>query len=31
MLLVGQLRFFEHDVDFLYVGTGQCIKIDHWG
>src|SRR5262249_50485407 len=30
MLLVGQLRLFEHDVDFLYVRAGQGIKIDHW-
>ena len=29
VLLVGQLRFLEHDVDFLHVRAGQCIKVDH--
>jgi hypothetical protein len=29
MLLIGQLGFFEHDVDFLHVRAGQGIKIDH--
>jgi hypothetical protein len=29
MLFVRQLGLFEHDVDFLNVGTGQRIKVDH--
>jgi len=29
MLFVRQLRLFEHDVDFLNVGTSQRIKVDH--
>jgi hypothetical protein len=29
MLLVGQLRLFEHDVDFLHVRAGQRIQVDH--
>jgi hypothetical protein len=29
MLLVRQLRLFEHDVDFLHVRAGQRIKVDH--
>jgi hypothetical protein len=29
MLLIRELGFFEHDVDFLHVRAGQGIKIDH--
>ncbi len=29
MLFVRQLGLFEHEVDFLNVGTGQRIKVDH--
>src|SRR3984885_5850191 len=29
MLLVGQLRLFQHDVDFLHVRAGQRIQVDH--
>jgi hypothetical protein len=29
MLFVRQLGLFEHDVDFLNVGTGQRVKVDH--
>src|SRR5882672_12903453 len=30
-LLIGQPGLLEHDVDFLYVRTGQRIKVNHGG
>jgi len=29
VFLVGQPAFLEHDVDFLHVGAGERVKIDH--
>jgi hypothetical protein len=29
VLLIGQFRLFEHNVDFLHIRTGQSIKVDH--